>query len=389
LSLDASNFFLAGLTGLGSPYLSSFLFDRGWPGSAIGIAQAMPALGVLLFQTHAGMLLDRWRRPRLTLAVSAALVGISYVLLTFVDPEPRVATYAVLFASGVAQSFFAPLLVGLALGLAGHDDFTRTVAWNEAYNHLGEVCCAVLAVFIVTEGVSSVFHLIGVVGLMAAGAALLIRHDEIDPDLQSGGTEQQVPLGRLLRDRRVVVLILSTTAFQFAISAAVPFAALRVRTLQGTNQDVALYILVGAVSMVPVAAFSGRVVERLGRRLVFSVAFLLEPFTLLVCLLARSPGPLIAVQVFRGVAQGIFGVAIVAISHDLARGTGRLQALTGASRAALAAGALAGPLPTGLLMERAGFDVAFAALTVVAAAGAAAFILLMPETLVRRTSAPA
>src|SRR5262249_48094007 len=121
IGLDAANFFLAQLTGLGSPYLSAFLFDRGWRGGAIGIAQSMPALGVLFFQTHAGWLLDRWRRPRLALAVSSAAVGGCYVLLTCVGARAVLASLALLFASGIAQSFFAPLLCGLALGLAGHD----------------------------------------------------------------------------------------------------------------------------------------------------------------------------------------------------------------------------------------------------------------------------
>jgi MFS family permease len=382
-SLHASNFFLAQLTGLGSPYLSAFLFDRGWRGGAIGVAEAMPALGVLLFQTHAGWLLDRWRRPRLALAVSAALVGLSYVLLTRVGNEAHLATFAILFASGIAQSFFAPLICGLALGLSGHDNFARTVAWNEAHNHLGEVCSASFALFIVTGGVSPVFYLVGVVSLLAGGAIFLIRHEEIDPDLQSGGTERQLPLDKLLRERRVIVFIVATTLFQFAMAAAVPFAALQVRKLHGTNQDVALYILVGAASMVPVAAFSGRWIDRFGRRAVFALAFLLQPFTLLACVFAHTPGQLIFVQALRGVAQGIFGVAIVAVSHEVARGTGRFQALTGASRAALAAGALAGPLATGFLMQRAGFNVAFLALTLVASVGAAAFLLLMPETAAR------
>jgi MFS family permease len=382
-SLHASNFFLAQLTGLGLPYISAFLFDRGWRGGAIGIAEAMPALGVLLFQTQAGWLVDRWRRPRLALALSAPLVGLCYVLLTCVPTGAYMATYAILFSSGIAQSFFAPLLCGLALGLSGHENLTRTIGWNETHNHLGEVCSAIFALLIVGSGVSPVFYLIGIIALFAGGSALLIRSNEIDADLQSGGTERRLPFDRLLRDRRVIVLILSTTLFQFAIAAAVPFAALQIRALHGTNRDVALYILVGAVTMVPVAAASGRLIDRLGRRIVFALAFVIAPFTLLVCVFAQTPTQLILAQAFRGIAQGIFGVAIVAVSHDLARGTGRFQSLTGASRAALAGGALAGPLVTGFLVQRAGFTVAFLALTLIATVGAAAFLLWMPETQVR------
>lgn len=379
-SLHASNFLLAQLTGLGLPYISAFLFDRGWRGGAIGIAESMPALGVLLFQTQAGWLVDRWRRPRLALALSAPTVGLCYVLLTLLPAGAFVATYGILVASGVAQSFFAPVLCGLALGLAGHENLTRIIGWNETHNHLGEVCSAVFALLLVGGGVSPVFYLIGVIALLAGGSGLLIRADEIDAELQSGGTERQLPFDRLLRDRRVIVLIASTTLFQLAIAAAVPFAALRVRTLHGTNRDVALYILVGAATMVPVAAAAGRLIDRLGRKLTFALAFVISPFTLLVCVFARTPMQLILAQGFRGIAQGIFGVAIVAVSHDLARGTGRFQALTGASRAALAAGALAGPLITGFITQRAGFNAAFAVLAIIATAGAAAFLFLMPET---------
>jgi len=379
-SLHAVNFFLAQLTGLGLPYISAFLFDRGWRGGAIGIAESMPALGVLLFQTQAGWLVDRWRRPRLALALSAPMVGLCYALLTCLPAGAYVATYGILFASGLAQSFFAPLLCGLALGLAGHENLTRTIGWNETHNHLGEVCSAVFALLLVGSDVSPVFHLIGIIALFAGGSALLIRPDEIDPDLQTGGTERRLSLDQLLRDRRVIVLILSTTLFQFAIAAAVPFAALQIRALHGTNRDVAFYILVGAVTMVPVAAAAGGLIDRLGRRLVFALAFVIAPFTLLVCVFAQSPTQLILAQGFRGIAQGIFGVAIVAVSHDVARGTGCFQALTGASRAALAAGALAGPLATGFVIQRAGFSVAFLLLTLVATAAAGAFLVWMPET---------
>ena len=380
ISLHASNFFLAQLTGLGLPYLSALLFDRGWRGSAIGVAQSMPALAVLLFQTEAGCVLDRWPRPRLGLALSAPAVGLCYVLLTFLPTGAHAATYGVLFASGVAQSFFAPLLCGLALGLAGHEKLSRTIGWNETHNHLGELCSATFALFLVGAGISAVFYFIGTIALLAGASALLIRPADVDPDLQTGGAERPLALSKLLRDRRVVVLLVSTTLFQLAVAAAVPFAALQVRTLGGTNRDVALYVLVGAGAMTPVAAAAGRAIDWLGRRLVFSLAFVIAPFTMFVCVAARNPAEIIVAQGFRGVAQGIFGLAIVAVTHDLARGTGRFQALTGASRAGLAAGALAGPLATGFLVQRAGFNVAFLALTLVAVAAAVLFLLGMPET---------
>src|ERR1700679_2884765 len=49
-ALNAVNFFLAQLTGIGSPYLGVLLRARGWPYDAIGIAVSASGLGVLLFQ---------------------------------------------------------------------------------------------------------------------------------------------------------------------------------------------------------------------------------------------------------------------------------------------------------------------------------------------------
>jgi len=120
IALDAANFFLAQLTGIGYPFLSDLLRERAWDYDAIGIAASMSGLGVLLAQTPAGLFVDRWPRPRRLLALTAILVGACYASLPLLPPRPG-PTDVVLFVSGLAQAFFAPLLAGLGMEAQIHE----------------------------------------------------------------------------------------------------------------------------------------------------------------------------------------------------------------------------------------------------------------------------
>jgi predicted MFS family arabinose efflux permease len=379
-ALNAVNFFLAELSGIGSPYLSDFLHDRGWADGAIGIAASMPGLGVLLLLPAVGFFLDRTRHARLVLVAASLAVGACYAALPTLIGWSRIAVYATLFASGLAQAFFAPLLAGLALGLVGHDHLDRTMGSNQAWNHMGDVTAALAALVVTRSGISNVFYLVSVIAVLAAISALVIRRGEIDRDRASGGTEKRVPFRALLKDRRVLVLIASAALFQTAYQSAFPFVVLRIKNLGGSDSMVAILVLVSQGSMTPVALMAGRLLQRGWHKPVFALAFVILPVFLFASALVRSTGALIALQALGSVSAGIFGVAIVAFSADLTRGTGRFHALMGASNAAFAAGAVVGPAATGLLVQRFGHETGFFALALVAVAATLLFVRKMPET---------
>lgn len=379
-ALNAVNFFLAQLTGIGSPYLSALLQQFGWPYAAIGVAVAMPAAGVLVAQSFAGMILDRWYRPRAVLALSSLVVGLGYAVLPHLMGAPRAAIDAVLFTTGLAQSFFAPLLAGLALGLVGHGRLDRTMGVNQAWNHLGDVAAALVIFVVLRGGLANVFYTIGVVALLAGASGFAIRADEIAGDTARGGTERCIPLRTLLRSRPVSVLLASTTLFQACSSSVLPFVTLRVKDLGGSNVQIALLVLVSQASMTLVSLATGLLLDRWGRKLVFAVGFAALPVYILLCGLVEHPIALIMVQAVGGVGAGIFGVAIIAVSADLTRGTGHFHAFTGISRATYAAGAIAGPLAMGSIVGRHGYPIAFTVLAFVAVASAILFVAGMPET---------
>jgi MFS family permease len=379
-ALNAVNFFLAQLTGIGSPFLADLLLERRWDYDEIGVAASMSGLGVLLVQTPVGVLVDRFTRPRRLLAVAAVAVGAAYAVLPLIPEDLHVLTETALFVSGLVQSFFAPLLAGLALGLAGHRKLNRVIGMNQAWNNLGTVTAASIALALVGRDMAPAFYLIGVIGCLAALSGLAIRRDEVDRARARGGQECQTSLGQLVRDERVIVLLAATALFQVADSAALPFAALRVKDLGGTNAEVAALVIVSQATMAPVALLAGRLCERWGRKPVFAIGFVAEPLRVLLCALVPKVGALIAFQVLGGVAAGIFGVALVLVTADLARGTGCFHGLTGASRTVLALASVVGPLLAGFILSRGSYSSAFGALAALAAAGAAVFVARMPET---------
>ena len=128
--LNAANFFQAEAVAVVLPVLNTFLKEARWRYDEIGIATALLGLGTLLFQTPAGVLVDRIKNRRLLFFVASIVVGICFGVIPFV---PRCALWidSLLFLAGVAQSIFIPVLGALALALVGYKALNRTLGENQ------------------------------------------------------------------------------------------------------------------------------------------------------------------------------------------------------------------------------------------------------------------
>jgi predicted MFS family arabinose efflux permease len=363
-----------------APYLSDLLHNGGWRYGAIGVAASMPGFGVCLLQPVAGLYLDRSRHERVILATACIAVGACYAALPSLLAASHLAMYATLFASGLAQALFGPLLAGLALGLVGHGHLDRTFGANQASSHLGDVTAALLALLVIRGGIARVFYLVGVIAVLASLSALLIDQRELDADRASGGTEARVPFRALLRTPSVLVLLASCAMTYGAYASAFPFVVLRVRQLGNSDALVAAMVLVTMTSMTPVAILAGRSLKDLGRKPVFAVGFFALPAYLLACGLVSDAFALVALQALGSVGPGILGVVMVVVCADLTKGTGHFHALTAAARTATAGGAVVGPFATGFVVEHLGYEAAFVGLAGVATAAALLFVSKMPET---------
>ena len=381
--LNAANFFQAEMVGVILPVLNALLKGAGWRYDAIGVATAAAGLGTLLFQGLAGWLTDRLSRRRLVFAAVSILTGLCFVAIPLI-PLASVWVDSLLFISGAAQSFFAPLLGALALGLAGHKLLNRTIGANQSWNHAGNIAAALLAIALVPVlGLNSVFYSVGVCALFAATSVLLIREKDLNEKVATGlmpDQDKEVKWTELFRDRRVLFLFISIFAFHLANAPVLPTVALYVKKLGGSDELMTATVLTAQVVMVPVALLAGRLCDSWGRKPLMAVAFLVLPLRILSYTFVSKPAAVVWLQGLDGIGAGIYGVAVVAIAADLTRGKGRFNTLMGLFATALAIGGVAGPLISGVLVQHLGFRITFYVFALLAAFGAGVFLLTVPET---------
>jgi MFS family permease len=175
------NFMLAGIIGIPIVFVTDLLRAEGWEYSTIGLATAAVGIGVAIFQTPAGMIVDRIQAHRAMAFFVALFLGLCYGLVPFV-PARTEWLIALLFGAGVSQAFVAPLFTALALDLAGHAGFKRMFGSNQAWNHVGAIAASTGTLLLAASvGVRGIFAGIFVASLFGAAAPVMIRRGDLRP----------------------------------------------------------------------------------------------------------------------------------------------------------------------------------------------------------------
>jgi MFS family permease len=385
IGMNAANFFQAEAVGVILPVLNGFLKDAHWRYDAIGMATAIAGLGTLLFQTPAGVITDKVTARRMLFAIVCTITGLCFALLPVV---PRTYPWidSLLFTSGVAQSFFAPLLGALALALAGHVALGKILGETQSWNHAGNIVAALIAIGLVRWfGTAGVFYSVGLVSMIGAASVFLIRRNELDEQRGSGRkdgkTAQKDQSWRsLLSDRVVLALFVAISLFHLANAPILPLTALYVKKLGGSDSLMASTVLIAQIVMVPVAWLSGKLCQSWGRKPVMAIGFWVLPLRIASYTLAHSPRMIVALQSLDGIGAGIYGVVAVAIVADLTAGKGKFNTLLGLLATAQAVGGVIGPVISGLLVQHLGFTITFWSFAALALMAAWFFVQWIPET---------
>jgi MFS family permease len=140
------------------------------------------------------------------------------------------------------------------------------------------------------------------------------------------------------------------------------------------------YMLASQVVFMIVAALSGRLAAKIGRKPLFLFAFAMLAARGVLYTLSDAPAALITVQCMDGLGAGIFGVVAVLIIADLTKGTGRFNAAQGAVATAQGLGAFLSNAVAGYLATKVGTTPTFLVLASIAAVGFIVFACFMPET---------
>jgi MFS family permease len=382
--LNAANFFQAEMIGVVLPVMNSYLKDAGWSYDSIGAATALAGLGTLLFQAPAGVLTDRLSQRRALFAAAAIVTGLCFALIPSAKSSIGLID-SLLFVAGAAQSLFAPVLAALALALVGHRQLNRTMGANQGWNHAGNVASALAAMALVsTGGVTSIFYAVGFSSALAMLSVFVIRESDLDERQATGLGDNQnarpVPWSTLFADRTVLILFVSIFAFHLANAPILPAVALYVKQLHGSDSLMTATVLTAQIVMIPVALLAGRGCDAWGRKATIAIAFWVLPLRIFSYSLVHTPKAVVWLQSLDGIGAGIYGVAVVALTADLTRGKGHFNSLMGLFATALAIGGVAGPLISGLLIQRLGFQMTFYVFAALAATGAILFTVFVPET---------
>jgi MFS family permease len=380
-ALDLLNFFVADVqTGFG-PFVAVYLTGHKWPQTQIGLALSLGTIVALVSQVPGGVLVDAAHNKRRIAGIGLVGVMASALLLALWPAELPVLVAQALHA--VASCIVAPAIAAISLHLVGHNDLGERLGRNARFGSIGNgLAAAVMGTSGLYLSSRAVFWLTAALCVPALLALASIGRGTHSRRQTTARPLDWQGLGRLFRDRRLLIFGACIVLFHLANGAMLPLAASAVTMRAGNLGN----LIIGACIVVPQAVVAlaspwvGRRAAVAGRRPVLLLGWLALPVQGL--LLAVLPGPylLIGAQAVAGISAAVFGVMLPLVAADLTRGTSHFNLCLGVLGLAVCVGAAISTAMGGWVADVAGMKVAFFSLALAGLAGSALIWAAMPET---------
>lgn len=372
-------------TGLG-PFLAVYLASNlHWNPSQIGLAIGAMSFATVIAQSPAGWLCDISRKKRLGVTVVSVTIGIAgFCMLLFPN------FYAVIIcqiAIGIAAAFFAPVLIALAMGIAGRNNFDNTISKNQTFNHAGNVFSAILIGVLgkLTHN-EGIFYGLALFCMMSIIFSLSIKEKDINHEVAGPGDEKDTETKKtsfldMLKNKGFLILLFSAVLFHFANAAMLPLVGQELGKERTSNASLYMSacIVLAQLVMVPMSFMSGKWAAT-GRKKLMIIAFFILPIRGILYTFGKGAIYLVSIQVLDGVAGGIFSVVSILIVSDLFCGTGKDNFAQGILAAAIGLGASLSNVISGYIVKTSGFNFGFYVLSAIAMVAFIVFWTMMPET---------
>jgi MFS family permease len=192
----------------------------------IGLAEAVPFIGVALFAGHVA---DRVNRLRVSLVALAALFlcSVALLALTLSPGIIRVGRvwpiYLVIFLSGIARSFLQPARSALGAELVPRELYPNAVTWRSSTWQLAEVVGPAIGGLVYGFGSATAAYGTDV-AIMAIGVLSLarMRHSPAPSALMKDSFRESLATGiRFVRGQPVILGALSLDLFSVLFGGAV------------------------------------------------------------------------------------------------------------------------------------------------------------------------
>ena len=277
---------------------------------------------------------------------------------------------------GVSTAVMIPVLSAMAMGLAGKERFPHVMGLAQGANHTGSVAGALIVGFLAHHwNPDAVFLFYGISAFLGGLMALLIPRGSIDPLLSREARPDGhiLSMGTLLK-APVLLFFLTIFLFFVANTAMLPLAGEKLanRLPEPPGEVIAWAIVVTQAIMTALSLLTPFLLRLVGSRPIFLLCLLLLPARGFFLSVAQTQREILEIQILDGIATGILSVLLPVLVSDIARGSGRFNAMIGLMGAMISAGGFLSQILAGHLAEFAGIDRTFLVLSAIAAI---AFIL--------------
>jgi MFS family permease len=246
----------------------------------IGLAEAVPFIGVALFAGHVA---DRVSRVRISLIALAALFVCSVALLGFtlapgiITPARVWPIYLVIFLSGIARSFLQPARSALGAELVPRELYPNAVTWRSSTWQFATVVGPAVGGLVYGFGSASLAYALDAVIMGISVLALAaMRHSPVRTPVSGESFVESLTTGiRFVRRQPIVLGALSLDLFSVLFGGAVAllpvFAA---EILHVGPQGLGILRAAPAVGAVTMSVLLAHLppLRQAGRTLLFSVA---------------------------------------------------------------------------------------------------------------------
>ena len=386
--LDGVNFFLAGVLAGFGPYVAVYLADQKWTQDKIGLVLSAGALAGLLSQVPGGELLDTVRSKRSLVALGAAMVAISAMIIEFWPSFPLVLIAQGL--QGITGGLLGPAIAAISLGLVGHAALPERLGRNQRFASTGSLVAAALMGLVgYAFSYHAIFLLVIALALPLFVALARIHAADIHFGRSCGAphhhTSARPPrAGRATLWKSPALLVFGACLFLFQLANAsmLPLAGESL-IYQGESRSslvVSALIVLPQIVVAAIAPWIGRQANQLGRRPLLLIGLGALPIRALLFALTTDAPLLLVYQLLDGISGAVVGVLTPLVIADATNGTGRFNLGQGLVGTASGIGASLGTALFGFIAASFGSTVVFLSIASVGLVAVLILWFLMPET---------
>jgi MFS family permease len=358
-----------------SPVLPRFAESLGAAPELIGMIVAASTVTGVLFKLPAGALSDLLGRRRVML-----LGAVFFAIPPFIYPlvEDAGALLVLRFVHGFATAIFAPVASAYVAGL-GEAARGARLGWFSSANDLGATAGPLIGGLILyaTASFATSYLLVGVLGMLAFGMALLVPEMETkttpsESSLRARTSEFRDGLRDVITTPAVLAAAAVEATMYLGFGAFLGFLPLYARTVGLNDGRIAVVLAVQLTIALLAKPLTGNLSDRLGRKPVIVLGLFASAAALPLIFRMTSFAGLVAVVPLLGLGVAAVTPATNALIADLVAAR-RLGTGMGVFGTIWDVGEAAGPILAGILIGQIGYEPAFEVIAAVIAVVAAAF----------------